>query len=89
MLKESDFVKVRTAVPTSAAAAMRAALGKAGAGEQGKYSFCSSTIKSLGRFLPLPGAEPSLGRVGELAEVEEEIIETICHKNKFEIVFRI
>ena len=81
MLKESDYVKIVVAVPVKSAPKMRQALGKAGAGKQGKYKFCSGSYKATGRFIPQTGAHPAIGQQGKLEEVEEEIITTICHKD--------
>jgi hypothetical protein len=81
MLKESDYVKIRVAVPLEAAAKIREVLGRAGAGVQGNYELCSGSVKQIGRFKPTKGANPAVGQVGELEAVEEELIETICHKN--------
>ncbi len=86
MLKESDFVKIQVGVPVEAADKVRAALGEAGSGKQGNYSFCSFTHHGIGRFLPGEGANPTIGKVGQLEEVEEEMIETICHKDLVEKV---
>lgn len=86
MLKESDFVKIRTAVPVAGAATVRQAMGDAGAGVQGNYHHCSGSIRSLGRFTPLPGAAPAIGEVGKPEEVEEEVIEMLCHKEKVKLV---
>jgi len=88
MLKQSDFVKIRTAVPADSAEKVRKALGEAGAGVQGNYSYCSGSIESVGRFLPLEGANPAIGKQGEFEEVEEEIIEMLCHKDKVEEVIK-
>lgn len=84
MLKESNFVKIITAVPMAEAKNVRQALGDAGAGLLGNYSHCSGSIKCIGRFIPLPGANPSIGEIGKPEEVEEEIIEVLCHKDKVE-----
>lgn len=81
MLKESNYVKIVVAVPRQSADKIRQALGKAGAGEQGKYKYCSGSYKAIGRFIPQEGAHPAIGQTGKLEEVEEEIITTICHKN--------
>jgi hypothetical protein len=86
MLKESDYVKIRIAVPTEAAAKIREVLSSAGAGVQGNYEACSGSIKQIGRFRPKAEARPSIGQIGQLEEVEEELIETICHKNLAEKV---
>ncbi|MBI5729218.1 MAG: hypothetical protein HY983_03205 [Candidatus Magasanikbacteria bacterium] len=86
MLTESLFVKIRIFVPVLAAGAVREAMGKAGAGVMGNYDFCSASSPVIGRFRPLPGANPAVGEEGKLEEVPEEAIETICHKDKVEEV---
>ena len=88
MFRESDYLKIQIATPVGNAPVMREAIGKAGAGEQGNYAYCSGSWKSVGRFLPLAGAHPAIGKVGELEEVEEEIIQVICHKDKLSQVIR-
>lgn len=86
MLKSSKYVKIRVAVPLTHADKIREALGKAGAGVRGNYEFCSGSWRGVGRFRPKKGARPAIGQVGKLEEVEEEIIETICHKDHVEKV---
>ena len=81
MLKSSPYVKIQVAVPLTQAAKVREAMGKAGAGQQGNYTHCSGSTRCIGRFIPSAGAHPAIGREGKLEEVEEEIIETICHKD--------
>ena len=88
MLKESDYVQVRTAVPVDGASMVRKAMGDAGAGQQGNYSHCSGSYSSTGRFTPLEGANPTIGEVGKPEEVKEEIIEVLCHKDKVEQVIK-
>lgn len=82
MLKQSDFVKIRTAVPVADAEKVRRVMGEAGAGIQGNYAHCSSSYLSVGRFTPLAGANPAIGKIGEPEEVQEEIIEILCHVDK-------
>jgi hypothetical protein len=86
MLKESNYVKIRVSVPLAAAEKIREVLGRAGAGLQGNYEYCSGSIKQTGRFRPKSGAKPAIGQIGKLEKVDEEIIETICHKNLVEKV---
>lgn len=86
MLKESDYVKICTAVPVKNAEAVRQAMGDAGAGMQGNYSHCGSSYLTTGRFTPLTGANPAIGSIGKPEEVEEEMIEMLCHKDKVEAV---
>jgi hypothetical protein len=86
MLKQSDFIKIRIAVPTKAAEKIRRILGQFGAGQQGHYEYCSSSVKQIGRFRPNIGACPAVGKIGKLEKIEEELIEVICHKNIVEKV---
>lgn len=65
-----------TFAPVTHADAVRAALASSGAGAQGAYDSCSFSCTGFGRFRPLPGANPFLGREGDLETVEEERIET-------------
>lgn len=79
-----DFSKVKivTFVPLENADAVRDALGNAGAGQIGEYSFCSYTVKGVGRFLPSDNANPHIGESGKLKAVEEERIEVVCDRDK-------
>ena len=74
----SNLVKIAVFVPVPNADKVREALGNAGAGKIGNYSFCSFSSKGTGRFLPEAGANPHIGSQGKLETVEEEKIETIC-----------
>lgn len=73
----SDYVKLVVFVPEAHADAVRTALGEAGAGKLGNYAFCSFSVTGVGRFLPLTGAQPAVGTVGELERVVEERIEVL------------
>ena len=68
-------------VPTSHADKVRRAIGEAGAGKLGNYTFCSFSTKGIGRFKPEEGAKPYIGSIGDIEEVEEERIEAVCHKD--------
>ena len=67
--------------PIANADAIREAIGKAGGGKLGKYTFCSFSTKGIGRFKPEQGANPAIGTVGEYESVEEERIEVTCHQD--------
>ena len=71
-------VMVVVNVPENEADSLRQAIGTAGGGRVGNYSFCSFSIKGTGRFLPNEGAHPTIGTVGELESVNEERIEIEC-----------
>lgn len=76
------FVKIVVYAPESHAEKVRRALADAGCGHIGKYDFCSFSVKGVGRFRPLKGAKPFVGKVGKIEKVDEERIETICPKAK-------
>ncbi len=57
---------------------LREAIGNAGGGKIGNYTYCSFSVKGIGRFLPTDGAMPAIGQVGRLEEVAEERIEITC-----------
>ncbi len=81
MLKESEYVKIRVFVPVLEATKVRENMAEAGAGIQGNYAHCSASYEVVGRFMPLAGANPAIGQIGVLAEVREEVIEMLCHKD--------
>jgi len=70
--------KIVVFVPEADGEALRMAMGEAGAGRIGNYDYCSFTSKGAGRFRPLAGARPAIGEVGQLEDVAEERIETVC-----------
>lgn len=65
-------------VPVTEADDMRHAIGLAGGGKLGEYSFCSFSVTGKGRFLPDEMANPTIGAVGKLETVEEDRIEVSC-----------
>lgn len=78
--------KIITFVPVKDAKKVREAMGNAGAGVLGNYHHASFSTKGIGRFTPSGGAHPTIGKVGEESEVEEEKIEVICEKDKVKAV---
>ena len=56
--------KIVVYVPLTHADAVREAIGQAGGGKLGKYSFCTFTTEGIGRFRPDEGANPHIGQVG-------------------------
>ena len=80
------FVKIVVFTPLSHANAVRKALADAGTGHIGKYDSCSFSTRGIGRFRPLKGARPFIGKEGGLEEVEEERIEVICEAKELKFV---
>jgi hypothetical protein len=87
-MEQSKIVKIVVFVPESHTDAVREAMGKAGAGKIGNYTFCSFSSKGTGRFKPGEGAHPSIGEVGKLEAVPEERIETVCERSKLADVIK-
>lgn len=85
-LELSDYVTIVITVPETHADAVREAMGKAGAGKVGDYSYCSFSVKGTGRFMPNKGSNPFQGKQGVLEEVKEERIETACPRSVLEHV---
>lgn len=77
-----EFVKLVAFVPEENADEVREALGKAGAGKIGEYSFCSYSTKGVARFKPSDKANPHIGSAGKLEKVDEERIEVACEKDQ-------
>ena len=75
-----SLVKIVTFVPPANADDVRRALGEAGAGKIGNYSFCSYSVLGKGRFTPSVDAHPHIGMPGSAETVEEERIEVVCDR---------
>ncbi len=84
----SKNVKIVIFVPETHANVVREAMGKAGAGKIGNYTYCSFSSKGIGRFRPEQGANPHIGEVGKFEEVEEERIETVCTRESIDAVIK-
>ncbi|KAF2018404.1 hypothetical protein BU24DRAFT_421393 [Aaosphaeria arxii CBS 175.79] len=68
-------------VPPSALSACKTAIFNAGAGRfpgPAGYTECAFTSKGVGQFRPGDAANPHIGEVGKLEEVEECRVEAIC-----------
>jgi len=81
-MNQSKNVKIVVFVPESHTDAVREAMGKAGAGKIGNYTYCSFSSKGIGRFKPEEGAHPNIGEVGKFELVTEERIEAVCERDK-------
>jgi len=87
IMSQSNKVKIVVFVPESHADVVREAIGKAGAGKIGDYTFCSFSSKGTGRFKPEDGAHLAIGEVGKLESVQEERIEVVCEqKNLVDVI---
>jgi len=64
-------------VPQGHEGAVHQAMSAAGAGWIGKYSHCSFQVSGTGTFMPREGADPFIGKVGELERTPEVRVETV------------
>jgi len=64
-------------VPPDALDAVRDAVFAAGAGRIGDYERCSWYTEGIGTFRGLPGADPTVGEVGEEEHVPGLRLETV------------
>ena len=76
---EIKKVKIFVTVPAEFLEVVRNAMCGAGAGNIGEYSYCSTSVKSVGSFVPNEKANPFLGTRNKLEIVEEEKREVICN----------
>lgn len=83
-----ELIKIVVFVPETYADKVREAMGKAGAGKVGNYTYCSFTTKGIGRFIPGDGTNPAIGKAGKLEEVNEERIEIACEKYQVNTVIK-
>lgn len=75
-----EIVKIVTFVPETHADIVREAIGNTGGGRIGNYTHCTFSVKGVGRFKPVEGADPAIGAIGELESVQEEKIEFVCER---------
>lgn len=75
-------VKIFVTVPEENLEEVRNAMCNAGAGIIGNYTFCSTTTKSVGTFIPNDSANPYIGEQNKLEFVKEEKLEVICDVEK-------
>lgn len=75
---EIKKVKILVTVPVKNTGDIRKAVCDAGAGVIGNYSFCSTSVRVLGTFIPNEKANPYIGKKNKLEFVEEDKLEVIC-----------
>lgn len=85
---EGELVKVVTFVPSNDADKVRMAMFDAGAGHIGNYDNCSYNIEGKGTFRADEGANPFVGKIGELHTEPETRVEVIVPKAKLSKVIR-
>ena len=81
-------VKIFVTVPIENVNQVREAVCNAGAGIIGEYTFCTSSTKSIGTFIPSENANPHIGERNKLEFVEEEKLEFVCDIEKVKNVIQ-
>lgn len=76
--------KIAVFVPPPAVEKVMHAAAEAGAGHIGNYSHCSFQTRGVGTFLPRTGANPTIGAVGRLEQVEEVRLEMIVPQRELQ-----
>ncbi|NUG23096.1 NGG1p interacting factor NIF3 [Acinetobacter lactucae] len=64
-------------VPESHLESTKQAIFSAGAGGIGNYEHCAWQVKGIGQFKPVKDANPYIGELGELEQLDEWRVETI------------
>ena len=74
-------VKIIVTVPDANIDDVRNAICSEGAGVIGNYTYCTTSTKSIGTFMPSENANPYIGEQNKLEIVEEEKLELVCDIN--------
>lgn len=75
--RAKSIKKLTTYAPCADAEKIKLALFNAGAGDIGKYSNCSYSLEGVGSFKAENGANPTVGKVGEVHFEKETMINVI------------
>lgn len=82
MLVDVNKVKIFVTIPIENVEEVRNEICEAGAGIIGNYSYCTTSVKSVGTFIPNNKANPHIGTRNKLEFVDEEKLEVICDIDK-------
>lgn len=75
-------VKIVVFVPENYKDIIINAMCLSGAGIINNYSYCTSSTKTVGTFMPNEKANPFIGKQNKIEFVNEIKLEAICDKNK-------
>lgn len=82
----SSLFKLTVYIPDSHLESVKQALLDAGAGRVGNYDRCAWQVLGEGQFRPLSGADPHLGKIGEVERVPEWRVELVVPDNRLQDV---
>ncbi|MTI30672.1 Nif3-like dinuclear metal center hexameric protein [Xanthovirga aplysinae] len=75
--KKGNLSKLTTFIPVKDTSKVMDAIHLAGAGMIGNYKNCSFSVEGTGTFMPIQGANPTIGSQNEQEQVHENRIEVI------------
>ncbi|GGG55711.1 hypothetical protein GCM10011403_11050 [Pseudohongiella nitratireducens] len=82
------MLKLTFFVPEDHAESVKQAVFDAGAGRIGDYEHCAWQCLGTGQFRPMQGANPFLGKVGDLETAPELRVEMVCEDHCIEAVIK-
>ena len=82
-------VKLEIFVPKEYSLKIRDALATIGVGRVGNYDHCLAMYPVQGFYRPLPGAEPSDGKIEKISETVEYKIEVNCRRELVEEAIKV
>ena len=81
-------VKIFVTIPLDYTHIVRKAICEAGAGNIGNYSYCTTSMKSTGTFIPNEISNPHIGEKNRLEMVEEDMLQVVCDVENVKKVIR-
>ncbi len=75
-------VKIFVTIPVENVDEVRNIVCESGAGVIGNYTYCTSSSKIIGTFIPNNTAKPYIGEKNNLEFVKEEKLEFVCDIDK-------
>ncbi len=75
-------LKISVFIPLDKVEIVKDAMFKAGGGKYQNYDCCSFEHKGVGQFRALDGANPFVGKINEIARIEEIKVEMLCALDK-------
>ena len=74
-------IKIIVTVPVANIDDVRNAICSEGAGVIGNYTYCTTSTKCIGTFMPSENTNPYIGEQNKLEIVDEEKLELVCDIN--------
>ncbi|EKU49899.1 Nif3-like dinuclear metal center hexameric protein [Staphylococcus massiliensis] len=77
-----DYYKVQVFIPKENADDFKEALSKEGIAKDGDYEYCFFQVEGNGQFRPVEGADPYLGEIGKIENVNELRMEFMIQEHE-------